>query len=257
MAAGCSRLHRAARGPTRSRWSLRPPWWRSPRLSPWRRSATRGRRRYAGAFLLYAALARVDLWGVFRRLAVTTGPARWYGWAHTVAAIVCGFGLRFRSIEDLKNALRADLGVLLGTAQAPTVLVLRQKIKALAESVVPVALARALFRRYVALEPVWEGVYYVDGHFCPYYGQHPTPQGWNPHRWLAVPVTRMSTSTMRAGACCFSSRRRSHTPSKPCSEPYRVCRRAFSLRGWSHVTTESVFPRSTRASGAAGPRARG
>ena len=173
--------------------------------------------RYAGAFLLYAALARVDLWGVFRRLAVTTGPARWYGWAHTVAAIVCGFGLRFRSIEDLKNALRADLGVLLGTAQAPTVLVLRQKIKALAESVVPVALARALFRRYVALEPVWEGVYYVDGHFCPYYGQHSTPQGWNPHRRLAVQVTRMSTSTMRAGACCFSSRRRSHTPSKPCS----------------------------------------
>ena len=55
--------------------------------------------RYAGAFLLYAALARVDLWGVFRRLAVTTGPARWYGWAHTVAAIVCGFGLRFRSLE--------------------------------------------------------------------------------------------------------------------------------------------------------------
>ena len=40
-------------------------------------------------------------------------------------------------------------------------------------------------------------------------------------------------------------------------EPYRVCRRAFSLRGWSHVTTESVFPGSTRASGAAGPRARG
>ena len=79
--------------------------------------------RYAGAFLLYAALARVDLWGVFRQLAATTGPARWHGWAHTVAAIVCGFGLRFRSIEDLKNALRADLGVLLGTAQAPTVLV--------------------------------------------------------------------------------------------------------------------------------------
>jgi len=41
------------------------------------------------------------------------------------------------------------------------------------------------------------------------------------------------------------------------TEPYRVCRRAFSLRGWSHVTTESVFPRSTRASGAAGLRARG
>jgi len=143
--------------------------------------------RYAGALMLYAALARLDLWGVFRELAATTGPGRIYGWAHIVAAIICGFTLRFRSIEDLKNALRTDLGVLLGTAQAPTVLVLRQKIKALAESVDPVAVTRALFRRYVALEPVWEGVYYVDGHFCPYYGQHPTPQGWNPHRRLAVP----------------------------------------------------------------------
>jgi len=143
--------------------------------------------RYAGVLMLYAALARLDLWGVFRDLAATTGPARWYGWAHTVAAIVCGFALRFRSIEDLKNALRADLGVVLGTAQAPTVLVLRQKIKALTESVDPVVVARALFRRYLALEPVWEGFYYVDGHFCPYYGQQPTPQGWNPHRRLAVP----------------------------------------------------------------------
>ena len=49
----------------------------------------------------------------------------------TLAAIVRGFALRFRSIEDLKNAQRADLGVLLGTAQAPTVLVLCQKIQTL------------------------------------------------------------------------------------------------------------------------------
>jgi len=143
--------------------------------------------RYAGVLLLYAALARLDVWGVFRELAATTGPSRLYGWAHTVAAIICGFALRFRSIEDLKNALRVDLGVVLGTAHAPTVLVLRQKIQALAESIDPVALTRALFRRYVMLEPVWEGFYYVDGHFCPYYGQHPTPQGWSPTRRLAVP----------------------------------------------------------------------
>ena len=106
--------------------------------------------RYAGALMLYAALGRLDLWGVFRQLATT----RRYGWAQTVAAIVCGVALRFRSIEDLKNAQRADLGVLLGTAQAPTVLVLRQKIQALVKSVDPAALARAFFQRYLALEPV-------------------------------------------------------------------------------------------------------
>lgn len=163
--------------------------------------------RYAGALLLHAALARLDVWGVFRELAATTGPSRLYGWAHTVAAIVCGFALRFRSIEDLKNALRADLGVVLGTAHAPTVLVLRQKIQALAESVDPVALARALFRRYVTLEPVWEGLYYVDGHFCPYYGQHPTPQGWSPTRRLAVPGhTDVYIHDVRGRALFFLSR---------------------------------------------------
>jgi hypothetical protein len=30
-------------------------------------------------------------------------------------------------------------------------------------------------------------MYYIDGHFCPYYGGHPTPRGWNAKRRLAVP----------------------------------------------------------------------
>ena len=66
-------------------------------------------------------------------------------------------------------------------------------------------------------------------------------------------------SLVAVGATDFSDVRAFFSSTGPTVEiePYRVCRRAFSLRGWSHVTTESVFPRSTRASGAAGPRARG
>ncbi len=143
--------------------------------------------RYAGALMLYAALARLDLWNVFRQLGADAGPARWFGWADTVALIIFCFALRFRSIEDLKNGRRRDLGVLIGKQEAPTVLSLRSKIKALAESIDPLSVSQELFRRYLALEPVWEGLYYVDGHFCPYYGNHPTPRGWNPKRRLAVP----------------------------------------------------------------------
>jgi hypothetical protein len=142
--------------------------------------------RYAGAMLLFAALARLDLWSVFQGLGATTGPARRFGWAQTVAAIVLCFTLRFRSIEDWKNGRRQDLGVLIGEPGAPSVLSLRTKIKALTESVDPVAFSRAMFKRYLALEPVWEGLYYVDGHFCPYYGEHPTPRGWDAKRGLAV-----------------------------------------------------------------------
>ena len=142
--------------------------------------------RYAGALLLYAALGRLDLWGVFQRLGAATGPARQFGWRQTVAALVFCFALRFRSLEDWKNGRRQDLGVLIGQPHAPSVLSLRSKVKALAESVDPLSLSREMFRRYLALEPVWEGLYYVDGHFCPYYGQHPTPRGWDAKRRLAV-----------------------------------------------------------------------
>jgi len=136
--------------------------------------------------LLYAALGRLDLWGVFQRLGAATGPGRQYGWRQTVATIIFCFALRFRSLEDWKNGRRQDLGVLIGQTHAPSVLSLRTKVKALAESVDPMSFAREMLGRYLALEPVWEGLYYVDGHFCPYYGQHPTPCGWDAKRRLAV-----------------------------------------------------------------------
>ena len=142
--------------------------------------------RYAGAMLLYAALGRLGLWEVFQSLGATAGPSRLFGWAQTVAAVMFCFALRFRSIEDWKNGWRRDLGVLIGAPAAPSVLTMRTKVKALAESVDPLAFSRAMFGRYLALEPVWEGLYYVDGHFCPYYGQHATPHGWDAQRRLAV-----------------------------------------------------------------------
>jgi len=143
--------------------------------------------RYAGALMLYASLSRLDLWNIFRKLGAETGPTRQFGWAETLALIIFCFTLRFRSIEDFKNGRRRDLGVLIGKQQGPTVLSLRSKIKALAESTDPVAVSQELFRRYLDLEPVWEGLYYVDGHFCPYYGSQPTPRGWDAKRRLAVP----------------------------------------------------------------------
>jgi hypothetical protein len=142
--------------------------------------------RYAGAFLLYAALGRLDVWGVLRQLGAAVGRARHCGWTQLVATIIFCFALRFRSLEDSKNARRRDLGVLIGESQVPPVAGLRRKVQALVESVDPVALSRELFHRYLKLEPVWEGLYYLDGHFCPYYGKHPTPKGWDPQRRLAA-----------------------------------------------------------------------
>jgi len=143
--------------------------------------------RYAGALMLYSALAQLDVWGVFRQLGADVGPTRRFGWAQTLASIVFCFALRFRSMEDFKNARRRDFGALIAEDHGPSVLSMRTKIRALAESADPVAISRGLFQRYLAIEPVWEGLYYIDGHFCPYYGKQPTPRGWDAKRGLAVP----------------------------------------------------------------------
>jgi hypothetical protein len=142
--------------------------------------------RYAGAMMLYATLGRLGLWDVLAGLGAQAGPHRRFGWMQTVASVVFCFALRFRSVEDWKNGLRRDLGVLIGESVAPSVLSLRIKIKALTESLDPAELSRAMFQRYLALEPVGEGLYYVDGHFCPYYGYHATPKGWDAKRRLAA-----------------------------------------------------------------------
>jgi len=70
---------------------------------------------------------------------------------------------------------------------APAVQTLRTRVHALAESVDPAELMRTLVTGWVALEPVWEGAYHLDGHFCPYSGGRPVPKAWNAKRRLVEP----------------------------------------------------------------------
>ena len=64
--------------------------------------------RYAGAMILYAALARLGVWDVWARLGANAGPSRRFGWAQTVGSIVFCFALRFRSVEAGRTACGED-----------------------------------------------------------------------------------------------------------------------------------------------------
>lgn len=143
--------------------------------------------RYAGVMLLYVGLAVLGLWQAFQDLRVSLGQAARYDLNRVVATVALGFALRLGSIERFKTALQRDFGALIGTPSVPTVRTLRQRVAELAESLDAVALNRIMFRNYVRAEPVWEGVYYLDGHFCPYTGEEPTAKGWDAKRRLARP----------------------------------------------------------------------
>jgi hypothetical protein len=142
--------------------------------------------RYAGAMLMYAALQWLGLWEVLKGVGARVGAWRRFDVFQTVAMVVMCFALRFHSIEDLKNGRRKDLGAIIGAAEGPSVQTLRRKLMELSESLDPKDVSRELFRRYLKLEPVWEGLYYIDGHFRPYYGGHATPKGWNAQRHMAM-----------------------------------------------------------------------
>ena len=145
-----------------------------------------GQTRYAGAMLLHVALGQLGLWSVFEKLGARLEHSR-LAVAQLVGIIALGFALRLRSIEGFKTAMRRDFGMLLGLSTIPSVQTLRMQVADLAECVEPEVVMRKLLEAFVHLEPVWEGAYYVDGHFCAYSGKHPLPKSWNARRRLAEP----------------------------------------------------------------------
>lgn len=145
-----------------------------------------GETRYAGAMLLHVALGLLGLWSVFAKMGAQLGRTRLQV-KQVVGIVALGFALRLRSIEGFKTALRRDFGLLLGLPVVPGVQTLRTHVAALAESVEPDLVMKKLMEAFVQLEPVWEGAYYIDGHFCPYSGSRPLAKGWNAKRRLVEP----------------------------------------------------------------------
>lgn len=162
--------------------------------------------RYAGAMLLHVALTQLRLWQVFAEHGARVGRTT-LTVAHIIGMVALGFALRFGSIERFKTAFTRDFGLLLGLRVVPCVQTLRTHVVALAESVAPEAIMRALLAACVRLEPVWEGAYYVDGHFSPYAGQEPVGKGWNAKRRLAEPGhTDVHVHDATGRALCFLNR---------------------------------------------------
>jgi transposase len=145
-----------------------------------------GPSRYAGAMLLHVALGQLGLWSVFESLGARLDRSRMAA-AQLIGIIALGFALRFKSVERFKTAVRRDFGMLLGLPTVPSVQTLRSHVQDLVDSVDPDVVMRSLLEAFVELEPVWEGAYYIDGHFAPYSGMHPLPKGWNARRRLAEP----------------------------------------------------------------------
>src|SRR5664279_4975284 len=124
-----------------------------------------GRRRYAGAVLLYPYRDSVGAEGIFATL--TGGPARRYDDLAVLTTATLGFALGVDTVEGTKHLRRTEAGAAVGLAMVPQLATLRAQLSALADTSDPLALQRAVAAAMLSADPAADPVYFVDDHFVP------------------------------------------------------------------------------------------
>jgi transcriptional regulator with XRE-family HTH domain len=135
---------------------------------------------FAGAMLLHEPLRLLGLVESFEAAGARLGPARSFDLQEVLGTLALGFGVGLANVEQFKLAVRVDLGLVAGIPWAPEVRTLRRKLVELSGSADAVLVMRELARTNLRLEPAWEALYYVDGHFIPYYGNLAVPKSRDP-----------------------------------------------------------------------------
>jgi hypothetical protein len=139
--------------------------------------------RYAGAMLVHAFLSMVGagpVWGSGR-----SGRDRFSAVQVSLCAMF-GLVLGAGSMESIKHLGRDDLGLLAGCGRAPELKTLRARLGVIADQSDALAMMASFTKAMLAGDPARDGVFYVDDHFVPYYGQRPVAKGWNTKRRHAM-----------------------------------------------------------------------
>ena len=140
---------------------------------------------HAGAMMLHVPLFQLGLQQAFEAAGAQLAAARMHDLGGVLSTLTLGFGLGLANVEQFKFAVRGNLGPMAGIAVAPEIRTLRRKLGELSEQLDTVILMREVARGLVKMEPVWEGLHYVDGHFTAYHGELPAPKTRDPKRHCA------------------------------------------------------------------------
>ena len=85
----------------------------------------------------------------------------------------------FRSIEDFKTVYPEEYGVLVGRSVSPSIYTLRRFLHRVRGLKKGNALMEEFAKEYLRSGLVRWGVFYIDGHFLPYYGMRVITMGWH------------------------------------------------------------------------------
>jgi transposase len=139
---------------------------------------------FAGGFMHHLFLQEIgfdDLLSCFPAL-----PRAMYQPTDILGTIFHGINLGLSSIESMKLINAEDLGFLIGRPRAPEKETLRDHLTALANLEQSSRVTDDLARRLLDRHCIDKEVFFIDGHFLPYYGMHVLAKGYYTVRRMAM-----------------------------------------------------------------------
>lgn len=133
---------------------------------------------YAGGFLFASLIERHHFVEMIRK--VTDVPTHeGYSLRQFCLTFFYFDVFEYRSIEDFKTAYAEEYGVLIGRSESPSVYTLRRFLHRVRHLKKGNALMEEFAKEYLKSGLVRWGVFYIDGHFLPYYGMRVITMGWH------------------------------------------------------------------------------
>jgi hypothetical protein len=139
---------------------------------------------FAGSLMHHLFLEEIDYKQLFKCLPPSDGGT--YQNIDILSTLFFSIANGLKSIEALKLVNPKDLGCLLGAERAPDKDVIRKKLHKLAEANLSGELIDGFARMLLDKQRIDDEVFFIDGHFLPYYGLHVIAKGYYTVRRLAL-----------------------------------------------------------------------
>lgn len=139
---------------------------------------------FAGELMHNLFLQEIGFEDLLSRYPVRVGAT--YQPVDVLGTIFHSINLGFPSIESLKLSNASDLGVLIGQSRAPEKETLRDHLANLASQGKSSDLIEDVARRFLDQCRIDPELFFIDGHFLPYYGLHVIAKGYYTVRRMAM-----------------------------------------------------------------------
>ena len=165
------------------------------------RLETGERSHFAGGFMHHLFLHEIGFSGLLSPLQDSGGVT--YRNAEILATLYHSVTQQIPSIEALKLENASEFGLLIGCARSPEKETIRERLIKMAEKYVSDSLTDGFAHRLLELNRIDTEVFFIDGHFLPYYGLQVIAKGYFTVRRLAMKGNELYAVTDLSGKPLF------------------------------------------------------